>query len=396
MTNDDSWVLPIIHVFTILYCRLPRFSRAFPPLDLLHRCKQERGVNHPQTFEGNAMNAATNTSNTTMTAVLLTANGAPLQTTSVDRPVAGAGQVLVRIRAAGLNPLDAKIRAGKAGHAQVQLPAVLGIDMAGVVEAIGTGVSGVYGFNVGDEVYGMTGGVGSVQGSLAQFAAVDADLLAHKPANVGMREAAALPLIFITAWEGLVDRAHVRSGHKVLVHGGAGGVGHVAVQIAKAFGADVYATGSTEQREVITGYGATFIDYRAATVEQYVQQYTDGEGFDIVYDTVGGATLDASFIAAKRYHGHVVSCLGWGTHALAPLSFRAATYSGVFTLMPLLSGKGRAHHGEIMEQATKLIEAGKIVVQVDQRRFGFDQADAAYDVIDAGGARGKLVIEIPA
>ena len=232
-------------------------------------------------------------------------------------------------------------------------------------------------------------------GSLAQFAAVDADLLAHKPANIAMRDAAALPLIFITAWEGLVDRAHVRSGQKVLVHGGAGGVGHIAVQIAKAFGADVYATGSAEQRDVITGYGAAFIDYRASTVEQYVQQYTDGEGFDIVYDTVGGATLDASFIAARRYHGHVVSCLGWGTHALAPLSFRAATYSGVFTLMPLLTGKGRAHHGEIMEQATKLIEAGKILVQVDQRRFGFDQADAAYDVIDAGGARGKLVIEIP-
>ncbi|ASU37322.1 quinone oxidoreductase [Herbaspirillum sp. meg3] len=328
-----------------------------------------------------------------MQAVLLNAHATALQITEVTRPVAGPDQVLVRIRASGLNPLDAKIRAGKAGHAQAQLPAVLGIDMAGVVEAIGAGVSG---FNIGDEVYGMTGGVGSVQGSLAQFAAVDADLLAHKPSNIAMRDAAALPLIFITAWEGLVDRAHVRAGHKVLVHGGAGGVGHIAVQIAIAFGADVYATGSAEQRDIITGYGATFIDYRSATVDEYVQQYTDGEGFDIVYDTVGGATLDASFIAARRYHGHVVSCLGWGTHALAPLSFRAATYSGVFTLMPLLTGKGRAHHGEIMEEAAKLVEAGKVIVQVDARRFSFDQADAAYDVIDAGGVRGKLVIDIPA
>src|SRR5450830_1073368 len=316
---------------------------------------------------------------TTMQAVLLNAHATPLQITEVTRPVAGPGQVLVRIRASGLNPLDAKIRAGKAGHAQAQLPAVLGIDMAGVVEAVGAGVTG---FNIGDEVYGMTGGVGSVQGSLAQFAAVDADLLAHKPSNIDMRDAAALPLIFITAWEGLVDRAHIHDGQKVLVHGG-------------AFGADVYATGSAEQRDIITGYGATFIDYRATTVEEYVQQYTDGEGFDVVYDTVGGATLDASFLAARRYHGHVVSCLGWGTHALAPLSFRAATYSGVFTLMPLLTGKGRAHHGEIMEEAAKLVEAGKIIVQVDARRFGFDQADAAYDLIDAGGARGKLVIDIP-
>jgi NADPH2:quinone reductase len=385
-------VLPIIHVFTILYCRRTRFSASFLSLHWLHRCKQERGVTHPQTLKGNAMTSAS--SNTaTMTAVLLTASGAPLQTTSIDRPVAGPGQVLVRIRAAGLNPLDAKIRAGAAAHAKAQLPAVLATDMAGVVEGVGSGVAD---FKIGDEVYGLTGGVGGVQGSLAQFAAVDADLLAHKPSNIDMRDAAALPLIFTTAWEGLVDRACIRDGQKVLVHGGAGGVGHIAVQIAIAFGADVYATGSAEQRDIITGYGATFIDYRAATVEEYVQQYTDGEGFDIVYDTVGGATLDASFIAAKRYHGHVVSCLGWGTHALAPLSFRAATYSGVFTLMPLLSGKGRAHHGEIMEQASKLVEAGKIVVQVDQRRFGFDQADAAYDVIDAGGARGKLVIDIPA
>src|SRR5450830_1184712 len=159
---------------------------------------------------------------TTMQTVLLNAHATPLQITEVTRPVAGPGQVLVRIRASGLNPLDAKIRAGKAGHAQAQLPAVLGIDMAGVVEAVGAGVTG---FNIGDEVYGMTGGVGSVQGSLAQFAAVDADLLAHKPSNIDMRDAAALPLIFITAWEGLVDRAHIHDGQKVLVHGGAGGVG---------------------------------------------------------------------------------------------------------------------------------------------------------------------------
>lgn len=329
----------------------------------------------------------------TMQTMLLNEYGAALHAADVARPVAGAHQVLVRIRAAGLNPLDAKIRAGKAAHAQAQLPAVLGIDMAGVVEAVGPGVQG---FAIGDEVYGMTGGVGGVQGSLAQFAAVDADLLARKPANISMREAAALPLVFITAWEGLVDRAHVRAGQRVLVHGGAGGVGHIAVQIARAFGADVYATGSAEQRQTIEAYGATFIDYRAATVDQYVLQYTGGEGFDIVYDTVGGATLDASFTAARRYHGHVVSCLGWGTHALAPLSFRAATYSGVFTLMPLLTGQGRAHHGDIMREAARLVEAGKVTVQVDPRRFDMAQANAAYDVIEAGGARGKLVAEIPA
>ena len=195
----------------------------------------------------------------------------------------------------------------------------------------------------------MVGGVGGLQGTLAEFVAVDADLLAHKPRNLSMREAAALPLITITAWEGLVDRAKIHAGQTVLVHAGAGGVGSAAVQIAKAYGAEVFATVSAEKKKIVEGFGATAIDYRELSVEEYVAARTGGEGFDVVYDTVGGATLDASFVAVKRYTGHVVSCLGWGTHSLAPLSFRGASYSGVFTLMPLLTGKSRAHHGKIFD-----------------------------------------------
>lgn len=305
--------------------------------------------------------------------------------------MAGPGQVLVRIKASGVNPLDIKIAAGKAEHARMPVNSILGIDIAGVIEAAGAGVTG---FKPGDEVYGMTGGVGGVQGSLAEYAAVDADLLAIKPKNISMREAAALPLVFITAWEGLVDRAHVGADTKVLVHGGAGGVGHMVVQIARAFGAQVFATGSAEQKESIESHGAAFIDYRAAGVEEYVRQYTAGEGFDIVYDTVGGATLDASFRAVRLYGGHVVSCLGWGTHALAPLSFRAATYSGVFTLLPLLSGKGRANHGAIMREAARLVEDGRIRASTDPRRFNLNTVAEAYQAMTDGGAKGKLVVDI--
>jgi len=330
-------------------------------------------------------------SNSYMQAVVLNAYEAPMALEQILRPAAGPGQVLVRVKASGVNPLDTKIAAGKAPHAQTVLPAVLGIDIAGVVEAVGSGVTG---FRVGDEVYGMTGGIGGVQGSLAEFAAVDVDLLAIMPRNISMREAAALPLIFITAWEGLVDRAHVHAGQKVLVHGGAGGVGHIAVQIARAFDAKVYATGDASQLEAIGGFGATAIDYSTETVEQYTAQHTDGDGFDIVYDTVGGATLDASFRAARLYNGHVVSCLGWGTHALAPLSFRAATYSGVFTLIPLLSGHGRANHGAILREATKLIEAGKVKVMLDDAHYTLATIDEAHQAIIAGTAKGKLVVEI--
>lgn len=327
----------------------------------------------------------------TMQAVVLESYDEPLVLRDRPRPAAGPGQVLVRIAASGVNPLDTKIAAGKADHAHPVLPAILGIDMAGVVEAAGEGVEG---FQPGDEVYGMTGGIAGVQGSLAQYAAIDAQLLAHKPRNMSMREAAALPLVFITAWEGLVDRARVQAGQKVLVHGGAGGVGHIAIQIARALGAEVYATGEASQRETIEGYGATAIDYRTSTVEEYVDQYTGGEGFDIVYDTVGGPTLDASFRAARLYGGHVVSSLGWGTHALAPLSFRAATYSGVFTLLPLIRGKGRAAHGAIMREATVLVEAGKVRVRLDPTPYTLaDVADAHRAIVD-GTASGKVVISI--
>ena len=240
----------------------------------------------------------------------------------------------------------------------------------------------------------MATGIGGVQGSLAEYAVVDARLLARKPVNLSMREAAGLPLVLITAWEGLVDRARVRAGQKVLIHGGAGGVAHVAVQIAGAFGAKVFATGSTGQQEIIEGLGATFIDYRKTSVEAYVAEHTDGEGFDIVYDTVGGETLDASFKAARVYLGHVVSCLGWGQHSLAPLSFRGATYSGVFTLLPLLTGKGREHHGRILQEAARLIEAGSVVPILDPHRFNLESAEAAHELLLSGAAQGRLVIDI--
>jgi NADPH:quinone reductase len=308
----------------------------------------------------------------------------------VDRRQPGAREVLIRISASGLNPLDTKIRAGRAEHARQPLPAVLGLDMAGTVEEAGSAVTA---FKRGDEVYGAVGGVGGVQGTLAEFITVDQDLLAHKPKNLSMREAAALPLSVITAWEGLVDRAKVRADQTVLIHGGAGGVGHIAIQIAQAFGARVFATVSPEKKGIVEGFGASPIDYRATSVEQYVRACTAGRGFDIVYDTVGGETLDASFAAVKRYTGHVVSSLGWGSHSLAPLSFRGATYSGVFTLLPLLTGENRAHHGRILAQAAAFAEAGKLRPLLSAERFSVSAIDAAFTRVTAGPP-GKAVVEI--
>ncbi|MES9538670.1 zinc-binding dehydrogenase [Actinomadura sp. NPDC000600] len=326
-----------------------------------------------------------------MRAQILAAFGEPLQLAELPVPSPGPGEVLVRIAAAGLNPLDTKIAAGEAAHARVRPPAVLGLDASGVVAATGPGVSG---FDVGDEVYGMIGGVGGVQGSLAEYAAVDASLLARKPARWTMEEAAAAPLAVITAWEGLVDRARVGGGDTVLVHGGAGGVGHLAVQLAAARGARVWATGHAFQAATLRRLGAVPIDFESSPVEEYVREHTGGLGFDIVFDTLGGPNLDRSFTAVKRYTGHVVSSLGWGTHSLAPLSFRGASYSGVFTLLPLLEGEGRAAHGRILASAAALASEGALRPILHGDGYGLQDADIALKEVAQGVPAGKVVVRL--
>ena len=326
---------------------------------------------------------------TPMHALILEHEDAPFRRVDMARPHPQTGQVLVRIKASSVNPLDVKIRSGNAPHAKHPLPAILGMDVAGIVEQLGPGVTQ---FAVGERVYGLTGGVGGLQGSLAEFAVVDALLLARVPDRLGMREAAALPLVFITAWEGLVDRAGVQAHQKVLIQG-AGGVGNIAIQIARAFGAEVFATGTDRTIKQIERLGAAAIAYRQSTVDEYVSDHTAGRGFDLVFDTVGGATLDASFNAVRRF-GHVVSCLGWGSHSLATLSFRAATYSGVFALLPILSGEGRSHHGDILREASRLIQAGEIQPNLDTRHFNLDTVEDAYRAVQDGTALGKIIIEV--
>jgi NADPH:quinone reductase-like Zn-dependent oxidoreductase len=269
------------------------------------------------------------------------------------------------------------------------LPAILGIDLAGVVEQVGEGVRHLA---VGDAVWAMAGGVGGVSGAMASYVVADASLVSRKPANLSMRQAAALPLAIITAWEGMVDNVNVQAGEKVLVIGAAGGVGHVAVQLALARGAAVFGVAGADGADYLRSLGATFIE-RDTPVEQYVAAHTDGRGFDVVYDSVGA--LDAAF-QAVRQHGRVTSALGWGTFSLAPLSFRSASYTGVFTLRPLLSGEGRRAHGLILDQARALVEQGKLLPRMDSRRFTLNPADAeaAYRLVESGAAAGKVVLEM--
>ena len=264
------------------------------------------------------------------------------------------------------------------------------MDFTGTIEAAGDDVTG---FALGDEVYGCAGGLADLQGALAERMLADARLIAHKPKSLSMREAAALPLVGITAYEGL-KRADAQAGRSVLVHGGAGGVGHVAVQLARHFGADVYATGAGEkQMGVIETFGATPIDFRAETVTDYVSTYTDGKGFDVIFDTVGGANMTNSFEAAAL-NGNVTTTVALLEQDLTPAHFKGLSLHVVFMLIPMLYNQKREEHGAILADLSEIVDAGALKPLLDEKRFGLANVRQAYDRLTSGQAIGKVVIEI--
>ncbi len=326
-----------------------------------------------------------------MKAIILHAHGGPELFRIEDRPKPEIkpGHALIRVAASSVNPVDFKIRQGLIPIGP-ELPGILHGDMSGTVEEVGEGVEG---FTEGDEVYGCIGGFKDLPGVLADYALADARLLARKPTNLSMIEAAALPLVTITAWNALMDRAQVSEGQRVLVHAAAGGVGHIALQIAKAAGAEVHVTASSEEkialgRELGADVG---INYKEATVEEYVAAHTNGEGYDVVFDTVGTTRLDDSFQAAK-IGGTVVSIAARSTHDLTHVHVRALTLHVVFMLLPLARNIGREHHGAILRQATQLVEAGKLRPHLHTEVFPFERVGDAHALLESGGTFGKIVL----
>ncbi len=328
-----------------------------------------------------------------MQAMILNEYGtqAEFRAAELSRPTATAGHVVVQVAATSVNTVDTMIRAmGEDLPLAPELPAVLGMDFAGTVTAIGAGVTG---FAPGDEVYGCAGGLADLQGTLADYMLADARLLAHKPKSLSMREAAALPLVGITAWEGL-KRSGAKAGQKILVHGGAGGVGHIAVQLAKHFGAEVFATASGDKSlQIITTYGATPIDYKTENVDDYVANYTGGAGFDIVFDTVGGANITNSFNAAAL-NGHVATTVSMLELDLTPAHFKGLSLHVVFMLIPMLHNHKREEHGAILATLAGIIDTGAVVPLLDETSFGLEQVGKAYARLASGQAIGKVVVEI--
>ncbi len=327
-----------------------------------------------------------------MKAMLLSSYGedAQFEPVEIEKPQVKPGHVLINIAASSVNTVDTMIRKmGKDLPLSPDTPAILGMDFAGTVEAVGEGVSA---YSVGDEVYGCAGGLADLPGSLADYMVADANLIAHKPKNLSMGEAAALPLVAITAYEGLT-RAGIKPGQKVLVHGGSGGVGHVALQLAKHFGAEVYSTGGGDkQLAMIEQLGATGINYKTESVEQYVAKHTAGNGFDVVFDSVGGANMLNSFEAAAL-NGQVASTVSLCELDLTLAHFKGLSLHVVFMLIPMLHNFKREQHGGILRDLAQIVESGGLKPVLDEERYGLEQAGQAHARLESRQAMGKVVIE---
>lgn len=307
----------------------------------------------------------------------------------VKEPNVERGHVIIKVEATSVNPVDCKIRRGSLPIGPV-LPGVLHGDLAGTITEIGPDV---HGFQVGDEVYGCVGGFGGLAGVLSEYVSADCRLLAKKPKNLAMTEAAALPLVGITAWNALIDRANISEGQKILVHAAAGGVGHIALQLAKAKGLEVHATASSEEKMTVglrLGADRVF-NYKNENPKDYVCRETDGVGYDVVFDTVGGDCLDASFEAA-RINGLVVSIAARSTHDLTPVHLKSLTLHVVFMLLPIIRNQNRESHGLILSKISGLVESQKMIPLIHQNIFDFEEVGKAHHCHESGQAMGKVVL----
>jgi NADPH:quinone reductase-like Zn-dependent oxidoreductase len=319
----------------------------------------------------------------------------PLTLREVPDPVPQPGEVLVRIHAASVNPLDSKIRAGEFKlFLPYRLPLVLGHDMAGTVVGVGAGVQR---YKVGDEVYARPADFRI--GTFAELIAVNEQDLAMKPRNLTMEEAASIPLVGLTGWQVLVERAQLKTGQKVLIHAGSGGVGTFAIQLAKDLGATVATTTGSANIELVKSLGAdVVIDYRKQDFEKMLRDY------DVVLNSLGPDTLEKSLTVLKP-GGKLISISGPPDPAFAKeigvgWFFRQA----VRLLSRSIRQKARRRqvdysflfmkaNGEQLGEITKLIEAMAIRPVID-RLVPFDETSEALAYSDTGRAKGKVVIMI--
>lgn len=306
-----------------------------------------------------------------MKAAVIRAYGTLIEIADVPQPALLADSVLIEVHAASVNPVDGFVQAGYLREMMpITFPFTMGFDLSGVVVKVGDQVSK---FKPGDEVYSRPNGMQA--GTIAEYAVIKAEELAIKPANISHEEAASIPLVGLTAWQALVAKGNLKKGQKVLIHAGAGGVGTLAIQMAKHLGAEVATTTSAVNTEMVKALGAdVVIDYKTQKFEEALSDY------DLVLDMMGGEILEKSFTILKK-GGCLISIKGEDSKGLAEqygVRFEA------FFMWP---------SGEMLSQLAQLISEGALKPVID-RTFSIDQVQEAYAYLQTGRAKGKVVIQV--
>jgi NADPH2:quinone reductase len=333
-----------------------------------------------------------------MRAVLMTAVGGPevLELREIPEPaIVSPQQIKVRLRATGINPIDTKLRARGTFYPDTG-PAVLGCDGAGVVVETGAEVTR---FQPGDEVWFCDGGLGGAQGCYAEYKVLDQHIARRKPANLDFFAAAGAPLVLITASEALHDRVKIKSGDRLLLPGAAGGVGHVAIQLAKLAGARVLATASSRDKmDFVRTLGAEeCISYRERDFVAAALEWSDGRGVDIALDTVGGEILRRCVDALAHYGDLITLLEPPADMAWKEARTRNLRVSFVLMLTPMIRDLpvARAHHSDILDRCAERCEAGELKIHVD-RVLPLAEAAQAHRLVAEHGLKGKIVLDLGA
>jgi alcohol dehydrogenase len=287
-------------------------------------------------------------------------------------PNLSAGKVLVEVKAAGINPIDWKIREGYMQQMiHLQFPSTLGLDFSGIVEQVGQDVTSD--FKQGNEVYGQAGVPSGGSGAFSEFALANVTSIAHKPKRLSHEEAAALPLVGVSAWQALIEYIGLSNGQKILIHGGAGGIGSIAIQLAKNLGAHVATTVSTDDKQFVQELGADeIIDYKTQTFEELVHDY------DAVFDTVGGETYTKSFKVLRK-GGIIVSMLEQqNSELMEQFGVKAVSQ---FTRV----------NRERLTKLTDWVDQNKVKVNIE-KAYSLDEAGKALDYLRDIHPRGKIVL----
>ena len=330
-----------------------------------------------------------------MKAILMTTIGDPdvLKFQEIAEPeISTATQIKIKLQAAGVNPVDTKIRRNGVFYDQ-PLPAVLGCDGAGIVVETGTAASQ---FSVGDKVWFCHGGLGREPGNYAEYTVLDERWVSHSPKTYSFIEAAAAPLVLITAYGALFDRGGLQAGQTVLIHAGAGGVGHVAIQLAKLKSAKVITTVSSGQKaELVKSLGADeAIVYTQGGFADAVNELTGGKGADLVFDTVGAAVFKES-IAVTAHFGRLVTLLDPGELSLAEARMRNLLIGFELMLTPMLRdlADARGKHIEILKQCALWADQGLLKLHVS-KIVPLEAAAEAHRLIETGHTTGKIVLSV--